>query len=252
MIIIKNKLAISKMQEAGKRLASLFLALPSVVRVGVTTQMIDDWIAGKLQECQMVSKTKGYCGYKHVSCISINDEVVHGVPTKKRVLKDGDLAKIDICASYDGYCADMARPFFVGESSSVQVVKLVEVAKQALDNGITQATVNNRLYDISAAIQAEIEKHGFGVVRDFAGHGIGKSMHEQPTVPNYGVLGKGIRLQHGMALAIEPMITAGSYQVRIDKSDGWTVRTVDGQLAAHVEDTVIILDDGPCITTRIV
>jgi methionyl aminopeptidase len=163
-------------------------------------------------------------------------------------LKDGDLVTVDICASFDGYCADMARNFLVGETSDL-AKKMVDVAHRALEKGIKKACVGNRLSDISAAIQQEVEKHGFAVVRDFAGHGIGKQMHEDPEILNYGAPGKGPVLYEGMTFAIEPMITAGKYDVYIE-SDGWTVRTVDGSLAAHVEDTIAITSKGPIILTR--
>lgn len=249
MIKIKNKIAIQKMKEAGKVLAALFEDLKSIVTVGVTTADIDNWIEKKLDQKGMVSQTKGYCGYRHVSCIAVNDEVVHGVPHNRTTLKNGDMIKIDVCAAYKGYCADMARPFLLGDCTET-TIKLVNVAQLALDAGIEKALVKNKLGDISFAIQQEVEKNGFGIVRDFAGHGIGTSMHESPTVANYGSPGKGLQLQSGMALAIEPMITQRSYKVVVDQKDGWTVRTVDGGLAAHVEDTVLVLDDGPFITTR--
>jgi len=197
----------------------------------------------------MVSQSKGYMGYKHASCISLNDEVVHGVPSSKRLLKDGDLVKVDVCASLDGYCADMARMFVVGKPSQ-QVSHFINVARQALDKGIAQAKAGNRLSDISAAIQAEVEKHGFSVVRDFAGHGIGKTMHEDPEVLNFGKPGKGPLLRPGMTLAIEPMITMGTYDVYVT-DDGWTVKTMDKSLAAHVEDTVAITQNEPLVLTRI-
>ena len=161
----------------------------------------------------------------------------------------GDLVKVDVCASWNGYCADMARSFFVGEPLTEEAKKLVEVARQALDKGIEKACVGNRLSDISSAIQHEVEKYGFGVVRDFAGHGIGKKMHEEPEVLNYGRPGCGPILKEGMTLAIEPMITAGKYAVYV-APDGWTVKTVDGSLAAHVEDTIAITNTGPIILTR--
>lgn len=186
-------------------------------------------------------------GYRHVSCISVNDVVVHGVPHADCILQLGDLVKIDVCASWNGYCADMARSFFVGQSSE-QAQKLVDVAYQALKKGIDQARVGNRLSDISSAIQQEVEKHGFGVVRDFAGHGIGKNMHEAPEIVNYGKPGKGPVLKEGMTFAIEPMITAGKYNVYV-ANDGWTVKTVDRSLAAHVEDTIAITNAGPVILT---
>ncbi|HTM06512.1 MAG TPA: type I methionyl aminopeptidase [Patescibacteria group bacterium] len=251
MVKIKNKAAIHKMKESGKMLAGLFEKLKSVVVIGVSTAQIDRWIGKQLQEMGMISQTKGYHDYAHVSCIAVNDQVVHGVPNERCILKSGDIVKVDVCAAYNGYCADMARPFLI-DACSPEAIRLVDVAKSALDAGIEQAIVKNSIGDISFAIQQEVEKNGFGVVRDFAGHGIGKSMHEAPNVPNYGTRGKGIQLQSGMAFAIEPMVTEGSHLVTIDKHDGWTVRTIDGGLAAHIEDTVIVLDDGPYITTRTV
>ena len=248
MISIKNISAIRKMEEAGQLLASIFSELPTIIRVGVTTFDIDQWIEKQLLSRGLVSKTKGYGSYKHVSCISVNDVVVHGVPNRQTLLRDGDLVKVDVCASFKGYCADMARSFFVGDVSTVHQ-QLVVVAQQALNKGIEHAVAGNRLSDISAAIQQEVERHGFGVVRDFAGHGIGKQMHEDPEILNYGTPGRGPVLRAGMAFAIEPMITAGGYQVYVD-TDGWTVRTRDKSMAAHVEDTVVVTEHGPKIITR--
>jgi methionyl aminopeptidase len=248
MIHIKDNIAIQKMAQAGKRISELLEEVTSIIAPGVSTAAIDEWIDKKLQEKKLVSSTKGYMGYKHASCIAVNDEVVHGVPRVTCILKAGDVVKIDVCASWDGYCADMARSFFVGESSE-EAKKLVDVAKRALDKGIEKARVGNKLSDISAAIQEEVEKHGFGVVRDFAGHGIGKNMHEEPEILNYGKAGRGPVLKEGMTFAIEPMITLGNYATYI-ASDGWTVKTVDGSLAAHVEDTIAITKGDPMILTR--
>jgi methionyl aminopeptidase len=237
------------MEIAGQKLAKIFEILAPEVREGVTTLQLDELVASELKKTGLVSRCKGYLGYGHVSCISVNDEVVHGVPRKETVLKTGDLVTIDICASWKGYCGDMARCFFVGTGSE-QARKLVSVAQQALDKGIEQALVGNRLTDISAAVQKEVEKHGFGVVRDFAGHGIGKSLHEDPELLNYGKPGRGPVLQAGMTLAIEPMITEGCYEVYVTE-DGWTVKTEDKKLAAHVEDTIVITQNGPKVLTRI-
>jgi methionyl aminopeptidase len=250
MITIKNKLSIGKMQQAGQLLASLFVEIPAILKPGVSTAEIDSWIELELKKRGLVSKTKGYMGYRHSSCISLNDEVVHGVPSKHKKLQSGDLVKIDICASWNGYCADMARCFFINEETvAPRMHKMVEVAKMALDFGVSKALVGNRLSDISAAIQQVVEREGFGVVRDFAGHGIGKSMHEEPEILNYGLPGKGPILRAGMTFAIEPMITEKSYKVYVE-NDGWTVRTVDKGWAAHVEDTVLITDNGPVFLTR--
>lgn len=247
MIIIKNKIAINKMAQAGKRLAGIFDQLVTVVKDGVTTIAIDSWIQDALKRNDLRSRTKGYRGYKHVSCISVNDELVHGVPSTK-VVHYGDIVTVDICASWQDYCADMARTFFIGDVSP-RIRGLVSAAQAALDEGIAQAYPGRRLSDISAAVQSVAESHGFGVVRDFAGHGIGKSMHEDPELLNYGKPGTGPTLRPGMALAIEPMITMGSYKVYIT-NDGWTVKTVDGSLSAHVEDTIVITEDAPKILTR--
>lgn len=248
MITIKNKSSIAKMERAGLALQEVFIALTPFIKQGVSTLDIDSKIAQLLKERNLVSKTLGYRGYRHVSCISVNDEVVHGVPRKESVLKDGDLVKVDICASLDGYCADMARAYFIGTVSPV-AQKLAAVADAALQKGIQKARAGNRLGDISAAIQNEVESHGFGIVRDFAGHGIGKSMHEDPEILNYGKPGQGPLLQPGMTFAIEPMITEGKYHVYVT-NDGWTVKTVDKSLAAHVEDTIVITQGDPMILTR--
>ncbi len=247
MIRIKNKSSIRKMEEAGTKLSAVFDDLTSIVRAGVTTSFLNEWIEKQLQLRGLVSRMKGYMGYQHVSCISVNDEVVHGVPSE-RVLKEGDFLTVDVCASYKGYCADMARQFFIGTVDE-QVKELARVADRSLQAGIAQAVPGNRLGDISSAIQKEVERAGYGVVRDFAGHGIGRAMHEEPEVLNYGQPGQGPVLRAGMALAIEPMITMGDYTVHIIE-DGWTVCTDDNSLAAHVEDTIIITDNGPKNITR--
>lgn len=248
-VIIKNADAIDKMRTAGKLLSQLFENIESIIVVGQSTECIDRWIEKQLLNYQLVSQSMGYNGYKHVSCISVNDVVVHGVPSALMVLHEGDLIKVDVCAAWQGYCADMARCYIVGKAQNSFVNQLLSVAKESLDVGIAQAVVGNRLFDISAAIQKYAERHNYGIVRDFAGHGIGKKMHEEPDVPNFGTAGTGMRLKAGMTFAIEPMITQGSYEVYID-SDGWTVKTEDASWAAHVEDTILITENGPEILTR--
>lgn len=249
MITIKNKLSIQKMQNAGKALAELLDEIHHILIPGMTTLELDSWIAENLKKRGLVSQSHGYKGYKHVSCISINDEVVHGVPRTDKIVKEGDLVKVDICAAWKGYCADAARCFIVGKPNQDNVQQLIDVAQKALDKGIEKAHPGNRLSDISASIQAEVEKYGFGVVRDFAGHGIGKTMHEEPEILNYGKPGTGPILRAGMTFAIEPMITMGKYEVYVT-DDGWTVKTKDKSLAAHVEDTILITQQGPQILTR--
>lgn len=251
-MIIKTKDAIFKMRTAGQYLAQMFEMLQQeVVRSDVTTGYVDAWIEKYLQSKNMVSQSKGYMGYKHVSCISVNSEVVHGVPSEYTILKKGDILKVDVCASWKGYCADMARSFVVDNVEiSSDKVKFIECAQNSLDAGINQALVGNRLYDISYAIQHAIESQGYGIVQEFAGHAIGKKMHENPDVPNYGEKGTGMRLRAGMTFAIEPMLTMGKREIYI-LEDGWTVKTKDGSLAMHVEDTVLITEHGPDILTRL-
>lgn len=237
------------MAAAGRNLAELFEELPRQIQPGVSTLALDAWIESELRKRDMVSQSKGYYSYKHVSCISVNDEVVHGVPRADCVIAEGDLVKVDVCAALKGYCADMARCFFVGTSSE-KARQLVAVAYESLERGIEQAVAGNHLTDISAAIQKEVEGHGYGVVRDFAGHGIGQRMHEDPEILNYGKPGRGPVIREGMAFAIEPMITEGDYAIEV-LSDGWTARTIDRSLAAHVEDTVIVTGNGPYVVTRL-
>lgn len=248
MIPILNDASSLKMKTAGQLLAETFLEISPKVVAGVSTLVLDSLIERELDIRKLVPGSKGYMGYRHATCISLNDEVVHGIPSPNRFVSAGDIVKIDVCAAYQGFFADMARTFLV-DPISQQVQQFVHVAYTALDKGIDKAIVGNRLSDISSAIQQEVEHHGFGVVRDFAGHGIGSAMHEDPEILNYGVPGKGPRLKKGMGLALEPMITMKGYGVFI-ADDGWTVKTVDGSLAAHVEDTVIITDNGPMIITR--
>ncbi|HEX4069382.1 MAG TPA: type I methionyl aminopeptidase [Candidatus Babeliales bacterium] len=247
MIHIKDKSSIQKMAKAGFLLSEILASVEQLIKPDISTAEIDAWIESQIKAKGLISRMKGYMGYRHVSCISVNDIVVHGIPRADCFLKLGDLVKVDVCASWDGYCADMARSFFVGQVSEI-THKLVDVAQMALQKGIEQARVGNRLSDISAAIQQEVEKHGFGVVRDFAGHGIGQNMHEAPEIVNYGKPGKGPLLREGMTFAIEPMITAGKYDVYV-ANDGWTVKTVDRSLAAHVEDTIVITNTGPIVLT---
>ncbi len=247
-ILIKNKIAIDRMRAAGALLAEVVTYITPFIVEGVSTLELDALMEAEMKRVGLKPECKGYAGYQHATCISINDVIVHGVPCKEDILKSGDFVKIDIVGSFKDYCADMARSFFIGEVSSI-VKQLAFTAQRALDAGIAQAVAGKRLHDISATIQQEVEKDGFGIVKHFAGHGIGKSLHEAPDVPNYGKFGTGPVLLEGMTLAIEPMITQHSPAVRI-MNDGWTAKTVDGGLAAHVEDTVLITRNGAQILTR--
>lgn len=252
-MIIKTAEAIDKMYAAGQELAAIFEMIPQIIAPGITTLDINTFVEQELMKRNLVSQSKGYHGYKHVSCISVNDVVVHGVPTASVVLQKNDIVKVDVCAALNGYCADMARVFVVGNRHdlSVEVQKFMTVAQLALDKGIAVATKDHRLFDISATIGQQAKQHGYGIVQEFAGHGIGKKMHEQPDVPNFGEFGTGARLKPGMVFALEPMFTmSGNGSIYIT-TDGWTVKTKDGSLAMHVEDTVAITDHGPKILTRL-
>jgi methionyl aminopeptidase len=243
----KTKKEIELMKIAGNRLASIFKQVGDVVRVGVTTAHIDLFIAEKIKEAGLFAECKGYRGYPAVSCISVNDVIVHGIPSDQLVLSDGDFVKVDVVASYKGYCADMARGFFVG-TPNPEAVAMQEVAEKSFEQAVAMLKPGLRISDISHCVQKSVEAAGYNVVREFAGHGIGKHMHEDPSIPNFGLPGKGAIIVKGMTFAIEPMITKGLVASVIDE-DGWTARTSDGGLAAHFENTVLIVDDGCEILT---
>lgn len=248
MIVIKNSLALSKMRDAGKKLSEVIAETINIIKPGLTTLEIDSFIHKKLKENKLDSRCKGYMGYKHVSCISVNDVVVHGVPSKL-IIKENDLIKVDVCASYKGYCADMARATYLGLSSNQRIIDMMDTAKKSLEAGIFKAVKGNKIGDISFAIQDIIEKQGYGILRDFAGHGIGKKMHESPEILNYGKPGTGNIIRPGMTFAIEPMITMGNEEVYID-NDGWTVKTKDKSLSMHIEDTVLVTENEPEVLTN--
>ena len=235
------------MREAGKVTGQILRDLEGLMRPGVATIEIDRFVERAVKVAGMSAAEKGYCGYPASICVSINEEVVHGIPSKKRILREGDIVSLDLVVENHGYMADAARTYAVGQISP-EARHLIETAKQAFFNGITFAKEGYRLSDISNAVQKTVEGEGFGVIRDFVGHGIGSSMHEDPQIPNYGKPGKGPRLQRGMVLAIEPMICQGSYEVDV-LTDDWTAVTVDGGLAAHYENTVVITDGEPELLT---
>ncbi|MCK4498863.1 type I methionyl aminopeptidase [Candidatus Babeliales bacterium] len=249
MIKIKNKQAIEKMRVAGEKLALVMQEIAPHVVAGCSTLEIDKIFEEKMRTRGLKAECKGYAGYPAVTCISLNDTVVHGIPSQEIILKTGDFVKIDVVGSHRGYCADMTRSFFVGSSTSL-TQKLANVAQRALDCAIKNACPGNRLFDISYAVQREVEKGGFAVVKEYAGHGIGRDLHEAPEVPNFGEKGTGLVLRSGMTLAIEPMLTESACDVLVG-ADGWAAKTSNGCLAGHVEDTVLILDSGPEVLTRL-
>lgn len=235
------------MRKAGKVCGQILRDLADIIKPGISTLEIDRFVEKTVREHGMTAAEKGYCGYPASVCVSINDEVVHGIPSKKRHLREGDIVSCDLVVEYKGYMADAARTYPVGEVSP-EAMHLIETAERAFFNGIAYAKPGYRLQDISHAIQETVEGEGFGVIRDFVGHGIGSEMHEDPQIPNVGKAGKGPRLQPGMTLAIEPMITQGTWEVDVLEDD-WTAVTLDGGLAAHYENTVVITDGEPELLT---
>ena len=235
------------MREAGKVNSLILKELKDIIQPGISTKAIDDFVARTVKEHGMIASEKGYYDYPASVCTSVNEEVVHGIPSKKRILREGDIVSCDLVVEYKGYMADACRTYGVGKISP-EAQKLIDTAEKSFFEGIKYAREGNRLYDISHAIQTCVESEGFGVIRDFVGHGIGSEMHEDPQIPNYGKAGKGPRLTKGMTLAIEPMICEGSYEVET-LLDNWTAVTVDGGLAAHYENTVVITDDEPELLT---
>jgi methionyl aminopeptidase len=238
---------IETMKKAGCISARALRLVGEAVRPGVTTAELDAVAEAAIREDGALPAFKGYHGFPATLCTSINSQVVHGIPSPGIVLREGDVISVDVGAVFEGYYGDNAATFAVGEVSAL-AERLLAVTEASLHAGIQQCIPGHRLYDIGAAVQRVAEDEGFGVVREYVGHGIGRAMHEDPNVPNYGTRGTGPRLEVGMVLAIEPMINAGSYEVDA-LSDGWTVVTRDGSLSAHFEHTVAITENGPLILT---
>ena len=246
-ILIKSAAEIEKMRVSGKALSQVHEAVRNVVRVGASTMDLERAAVAKIAELGAISAFKGYHGYPAVLCTSVNHEVIHGIPSERTVLRSGDVVSIDCGVVINGFYSDRAMTYAVGQPSSA-TEKLLRVTEASLYAAIAQAQAGGRLGDISWAVQSLCEAEGYGEVQEFVGHGIGKSMHEDPQVPNFGKAGKGPRLKPGMVLAIEPMINAGSADVKV-LEDGWTAITVDGSLSAHFEHTVAITKNGPLILT---
>ena len=246
MIIAKSAAEIEVMREAGRITARALDAVSSAVRPGATTADLDAIAEDVIVKAGARPAFKGYHGFPATLCTSVNDQVVHGIPGG-RVLKEGEIVSVDCGAIVDGYYGDSARTFPVGQVSA-EANRLMDVTKRSLEAGIARCRPGMRLYDVSAAVQEVAEAAGFSVVREYVGHGIGRSMHEDPQVPNYGKAGTGPTLRTGMVLAIEPMINAGAADVR-SLDDGWTVVTLDGAMSAHFEHTVAVTEDGPLVLT---
>ncbi len=235
------------MRRAGRVVAQAHALVRELVKPGITTWDLNEAVEEFLLKQNAVPAFKGYHGYPASICASVNEVVVHGIPSKRVVLEEGSIVSVDIGAFVDGFCGDSAWTYPVG-GVAPEIQKLLTVAEEALFLGIEQAQVGNRLSDISHAVQSHVEAHGFSVVRDYVGHGIGRQMHEAPQIPNFGPPGRGPRLKPGMALAIEPMVNVGGYQVEV-LADNWTVVTRDKCWSAHFEHTVAVTDEGPVILT---
>jgi methionyl aminopeptidase len=249
MIELKSPHEIELMKAAGKIVAQTHKLVKEEAKPGVSTLKLDRLAEEFIRSQGAVPAFLNYRGYPATLCISIDDEVVHGIPSEKRLIKEGQLISIDVGAKKDGYFGDAARSFFVGDPDE-EALKLLKVTEEALQHGIEQALAGNFLGDISFAIQKTAEDNGFSVVRDLVGHGIGKNLHEEPQVPNYGTPKTGVKLKEGMTLAIEPMVNVGTWTVKI-LEDEWTVITTDGSRSAHFENTIVITRKGPEILTKI-
>lgn len=247
MIVLKTNRELSLMREACRISAGALRVAGEAVQPGVTTEEIDRIAYEYIIKQGAKPNFLNYNGFPATACISINDEVIHGIPSKKRVIKEGDIVSIDLGAVLDGYNGDNAATFAAGKITP-EAERLINTTRESLYKGIEAAVAGGRIGDISSTVQTYCEERGFSVVRDFVGHGIGAKLHEDPSVPNYGTPGRGVRLLPGMTLAIEPMINMGGYEVR-QLSDGWTIKTRDGGLSAHFEHTVAITADGPKILT---
>ncbi len=254
MVTIKSQKEIEKMRQASHIVAIVYQELEKMMKPGITTMQLDHFAEKIIREHGGIPAQKGYpSGQKGVGafpatlCVSINDEVIHGIPSDRVILQDGDVVSIDLVVYKNGFHADAARTFIVGKASK-EAQRLVDITKQAFFEGIQYAVKGNRIGDISSAIGEFVEKNGYNVVREFQGHGIGEQMHEDPGIPNYGKKGRGIRLEPGMTLAIEPMVMVGKPKICV-LEDGWTIVTEDGSLSAHYENTILITEKEPEILT---
>lgn len=248
MIVLKTARELSVMREACRISAQALELIGKAIEPGITTAELDRLAEKFILSQGAVPNFKNYHGYPATACISINNEVIHGIPTGKRKLKEGDIVSVDLGALFDGYHGDNAATFACGDISD-EAQRLINATRESLYEGIKMARAGGRVGDISNAIQSYVEARGYSVVRDFVGHGVGTSLHEAPEVPNFGTAGRGVRLMPGMTLAIEPMINVGTHEVKV-MPDGWTVLTKDGSLSAHFEHTVAITPEGPQIMTK--
>ena len=241
MVILKSAREIALMKKAGYAVAEAFRVLKETIKPGMSTMDIDEIVEKTFLANGCTSAEKGYYGYPANACVSVNEELVHGIPSKRKILREGDIVSVDLVANYQGYMADACRTFAVGKLSD-KAERLVKVTKAAFFEGFKQVVVGNTIGDISHAIQAYVELNGYNVTRDYTGHSIGSHMHEDPTIPNYGKAGTGMRIEPGMTLCIEPMVLEGKKDIRV-LPDGWTAVSRDKKLTAHYENTVVVYSD---------
>ncbi len=247
MIVIKSKREIELMKEAGRVVGLVFKTIEEQLHPGMSTYDIDQIVEKTMLDNDCTPAEKGYYGYPASACVSVNETLIHGIPSKKIIVREGDIVSVDIVANYKGYMADACRTYKVGIVSE-RAARLVDVTKEAFFEGLKAVKVGGHIGDISSAVQNYVESHGYNVVRNYTGHGIGKDMHEDPMIPNYGVAGSGPEIKVGMALCVEPMVLEGKKEVR-QLGDGWTVKSKDGKLTCHYENTILVTENGPEIIT---
>ena len=249
MIIIKNSDQLQLMRMAGRITAEALMVARDEIRPGMTTKELDTKIRRYIEKCGATPTFLGYNGFPGSACISINDEVIHGIPSDKVIIKEGDIVKVDVGARFRGYNGDSARTFAVGKVSD-EALRLISVTEQSFYEAMKVAKAGNRIGDIGHAVESFVISNGFSVVREYTGHGVGADLHEEPEIPNHGRPGRGARLYPGMTLAIEPMVNAGTDRIKV-RRDGWTVVTADGKLSAHYENSIAITESDPIILTEI-
>ena len=249
MIRLKNPEQIELMKIAGRITGEALLVAQEAVRPGISTKEIDKKIREYIEKCNARPTFLGYGGFPGSACISINEEVIHGIPSAKKILQEGDIVKVDVGACYRGYNGDSARTFAVGKISE-EAQRLIDVTKASFFAGVKFAVHENRIGDIGSAVEGCVKDAGFSVVRKYVGHGVGAELHEDPEVPNFGTAGRGVRIYNGMTLAIEPMVNVGTADVKVLR-DGWTVVTADGKLSAHYEHSIAVTPDGPLLLTDV-
>ena len=249
MIIVKNSEQLQLMREAGRITAEALMVAREEIKVGMSTKELDNKIRRHIEKCGATPTFLGYHGFPGSACISINDEVIHGIPSDKIIIRDGDIVKVDVGARFRGYNGDSARTFAVGKVSD-EALRLISVTEQSFYEAMKVAKAGNRIGDIGHAVESFVISNGFSVVKEYTGHGVGADIHEDPSIPNHGKAGRGARLYPGMTLAIEPMVNAGADKVKV-RRDGWTVVTADGKLSAHYENSIAITESDPVILTEI-